>query len=63
MLISSMSTELVSVLMVTYNSSKFIKDAIQSVPQQTYGNFELIISDDNSSDDTLILLRVTMILE
>lgn len=52
MLIYSMSTELVSVLMVTYNSSKFIKDAIQSVLQQTYSNFELIISDDNSSDDT-----------
>jgi glycosyltransferase involved in cell wall biosynthesis len=38
--------------MVTYNSGKFIKDAITSVLNSTYRNVELIISDDCSKDDT-----------
>lgn len=44
--------KLISVLMVTYNSSKFIEQAIESILSQTYTNFELIISDDNSLDKT-----------
>ena len=43
---------LVSVLMVSYNSAEFIREAIDSVLLQTYKHFELIISDDNSFDDT-----------
>lgn len=43
---------LITVCMVSYNSSQFIKQAIEAVLQQTYQNFELIICDDNSKDDT-----------
>lgn len=43
---------LVSVLMPSYNSEKYIGIAIQSVLDSTYSNFELIITDDNSTDDT-----------
>lgn len=43
---------LVSVLMPSYNSEKFIGFAIQSVLDSTYTNFELIITDDNSTDNT-----------
>jgi glycosyltransferase involved in cell wall biosynthesis len=43
---------LVSVLMVSYNSSQFIREAIDSVLLQTYNHFELIICDDNSTDDS-----------
>lgn len=42
----------ISVLMVTYNSSKFIKESINSVLSQDYENFELIICDDKSTDNT-----------
>lgn len=41
---------LVSVIMPVYNASKFIGEAIESVLEQTYKNWELIIIDDASSD-------------
>ena len=44
---------LVSVLMTAYNREKYIGEAIESVLQSTYKNFELIIVDDCSVDDTL----------
>jgi glycosyltransferase involved in cell wall biosynthesis len=43
---------LVSVIMPTYNRSAIIIDAIASVLQQSYPNFELLVCDDGSSDDT-----------
>jgi len=42
----------ISVLMVTYNSSAFVTEAIGSVLAQTDANFELVICDDNSTDNT-----------
>lgn len=48
---------LVSVVVVTYNSSAFIIEALDSVKEQTYKNIELIVSDDCSTDDTLIKVR------
>lgn len=44
--------ELVSVIMPSYNTGKFIADSIKSVLSQTYENLELIIVDDNSCDST-----------
>ena len=43
---------LVTVVTVTYNSSAYIRDAIQSVLAQSYWNIEYIIGDDCSTDDT-----------
>lgn len=42
----------ISIILPTYNSSKYIKETINSILNQTYTNFELIIVDDNSKDDT-----------
>jgi glycosyltransferase involved in cell wall biosynthesis len=44
---------LVSILMTAYNREKYIGEAIESVLHSTYRNWELIISDDCSSDSTL----------
>lgn len=43
---------LVSITMITYNRAHFIAEAIESVRAQTYENWELIIIDDASRDDT-----------
>jgi glycosyltransferase involved in cell wall biosynthesis len=50
----SMNSEqpLVSVIMPTYNHAEFIGDAVKSVLDQTYANFELIIIDNYSEDNT-----------
>ena len=42
----------VSVIMSVYNGEKYLKDAIDSVLQQTFSDFEFLIVDDNSSDGT-----------
>ncbi len=44
---------LVSVLMTAYNREKYISEAIESVLNQTYKNWELIIVDDRSTDSTV----------
>lgn len=44
--------ELVSIIMPSYNTAKFISETIQSVLEQTYTNWELIIVDDCSTDNT-----------
>jgi glycosyltransferase involved in cell wall biosynthesis len=48
-----MSTPLVSILMTSYDREKYIAEAIESVLASTYTNFELIIVDDGSKDNTV----------
>jgi teichuronic acid biosynthesis glycosyltransferase TuaG len=43
--------------MPAYNSAEFIAEAIQSVISQTYKDWELIITDDNSTDDTVSIVK------
>ena len=42
----------VSIITPTYNHEQFIRDCIESVIHQTYSNWEMIIVDDGSTDDT-----------
>ncbi len=43
---------IVSVLMPIYNGEPFLADAVKSILSQSYGDFELIVVDDNSTDNT-----------
>ena len=46
-----------SIITVTYNSSKTISDTINSVNSQTYKNIEHIFVDGKSKDNTLKILK------
>lgn len=48
---------LVSILLPVYNHANFIKQTIESIQNQSYTNWELIIIDDGSTDDTSNILR------
>lgn len=43
---------MVSIVMPSYNTGRFISESIQSIIDQTYENWELLIVDDHSEDDT-----------
>jgi len=47
----------VSVVMPVFNGSSFVDDAIQSIMSQTHCNFEVILIDDGSTDNSLELLK------
>lgn len=51
---------LVSIITPTYNSEKFITETIQSVQNQTYQNWEMLIVDDCSSDKTVDIIQQFM---
>ena len=48
---------LVSVIMPTYNSGRFVAESIESILNQTYTHLELLITDDGSTDDTPQIIR------
>ena len=48
---------LISVLIPTYNRARYINDAIASALAQSYGNFEVVVVDDGSSDNTAEIVK------
>lgn len=47
----------ISIITATYNSGKTLRDTLESVLQQTYCDYELIIKDGGSEDDTIGICR------
>ncbi len=50
-------SELVSIIMPSYNAAKYISEAIESVITQTYTSWELLITDDRSSDNSRDIIK------
>ena len=48
-----MTEKKVVILMATYNGQKYLKCQLDSIIQQTYRNWQLIIRDDCSKDNTV----------
>ena len=49
--------DLVSIIVPVYNSEKFINDTIRTVQEQTYGNCELILVNDCSTDNSVSIIE------
>lgn len=50
-------TQLISIIMTTYNRAAFIEESINSVRAQTHADWELLIEDDGSDDDTELVVK------
>ena len=47
----------ISVIMPVYNGDEYIQEAINSILNQTFTNFELIIIDDGSIDESVAIAK------
>jgi teichuronic acid biosynthesis glycosyltransferase TuaG len=56
-------TDLVSIITPAFNAASFIGETIKSVIAQTYPNWEMIIAEDCSPDDTLEVIRQWALVE
>jgi glycosyltransferase involved in cell wall biosynthesis len=51
------SAPLISVLLSVYNGRLYVQEAVESILSQTLGDFELLIIDDGSKDDSVLILK------
>lgn len=47
----------IDILLATYNGEKYLKEQLESIENQTYDNWHLIVRDDGSKDNTLKILK------
>ncbi|MDD4353774.1 MAG: glycosyltransferase family A protein, partial [Candidatus Nanoarchaeia archaeon] len=52
-----MKNHRISVIMSAYNTERYIAEAIESILNQTFKDFEFIIIDDGSTDDSLKIIK------
>lgn len=55
-----MTNQEISVIMSVYNSKRYLSESIESILNQTFKNFEFIIVDDGSTDDSLGIIKEFM---
>jgi len=48
---------LISIIMATYNRANYIKEALDSIKRQTFKDYEIIVADDGSTDNTKDILE------
>ena len=49
--------EKIDILLATYNGSKYLHEQLDSILNQSYGNINVIIRDDGSSDNTVMIIK------
>ncbi len=54
---------LISIIIPTYNAERFILNTINSIKAQTYENWEIIVIDDCSSDNTLQIVKGQQVID
>ena len=52
-----MNQKTVAILMSTYNGQEFLAEQLRSIAQQTHANWRVVLSDDGSTDDTLLIAQ------
>ena len=53
----AINNPLVSVIIITYEDAKYLEATLESVKAQDYDNIEIIVSDDGSKDDTVVIAK------
>ena len=48
---------MIDILLSTYNGEKYIEELLESLDNQTYKNFNVIVRDDGSTDRTLEIIK------
>ena len=52
-------SDMISIIIPAYNAADYLAQTIESVLNQTYSDFELILIDDGSTDRTREILKIT----
>lgn len=52
-----MEEKKVAVILSTYNGERFVREQLDSILNQTYKNFEIVVRDDGSSDNTVNIIK------
>lgn len=56
-MIREIKEDLISIITPTYNSNKFLRETLDCVIAQNYKNWDLIITVDGSTNNTLLILE------
>lgn len=52
-----MKNNFISILITNYNKEKFLNKSLKSVLNQTYSNYEIILFDDSSTDNSIKIIQ------
>ena len=52
-----MKQNLISILISNYNKEKFLQKSLKSITKQNYNNYEIILFDDYSNDNSLKIIK------